>query len=170
MTRVAPFINIAGLLLSVWTGYASLEPDALRGMNPDKCLCITVLIMMPIFAVGSVWIFGAKHTVLALPSWQRFSINWSRDPLQCLFLTACFIGGMALGAALHLPGTTSTGFWMFMTFLCMFIGLVVGQVIAYAVHLARPPWPNRPLKPTAPLRNESRVFAAAPCPGLSLSR
>jgi len=44
---------------------------------------------------------------------------------------------MALGAALHLPGTTITGFWMFMTFLCVFIGLVVGQVIAYAVHRER---------------------------------
>jgi hypothetical protein len=137
ITRVAPFINLAGLLLSVWTGYGSLGLDALRGTNPDKYLCITVLIMMPIFAIGAVSTFGAKHTALTLPSWRRFSINWSRDPLQCLFLSTCFVGGMALGAALHLSGTTSTGFWMFMTFLCMFIGLVVGQVIAYAVHRAR---------------------------------
>src|ERR1700693_6264064 len=109
MTRAAPFINLALLLLSVWTGYCSLGADALRGANPDKYLCIAVLVMMPIFAVGSVAIFGDKHTGLTLPSWRRFSINWSRDPLQCLFLSTCFTGGMALGAALHLPGTTSTG-------------------------------------------------------------
>jgi len=137
MTRVAPFINLAGLLLSVATGYASLDPDALRGANPDKYLCITVLIMAPIFAIGAVSTFGAKHTALTLPSWRRFSLRWSRDPLQCLFLSTCFSGGMALGAALHLRSTTSTGFWLFMTFLCVFIGLIVGQVIAYAIHRER---------------------------------
>jgi hypothetical protein len=137
MTRAAPLINLALLLLSVWTGYGSLNPDALRGTNPDKYLCAAVLVMMPIFAFGAVSIFGAKHTTLSLPSWRRFSINWWRDPLQCLFLTTCFVGGMAVGAALHLAATTSTGFWMFATFFCMFIGLIVGQVIAYAFHRAR---------------------------------
>jgi hypothetical protein len=137
MTRAAPFINLALLLLSVWTGYGSLGADALRGTNPDKYLCIAVLVMMPIFAVGAVATFGAGHSSLRLPSWRRFSINWSRDPLQCLFLTTCFIGAMAVGAALHLPGTSNTGLWMFMTFLCMFIGLIVGQVIAYASNRAR---------------------------------
>jgi hypothetical protein len=137
MTRVAPLINLAGLLLSIGTGYGSLAPDALHGANPDKYLCITVLVMACIFAIGGVATFGAKHTALTLPSWRRFSINWSRDPLQCLFLSTCFTGGMALGAALHLPGTTSTGFWRFMTFVCVFVGLIVGQIIAYAIHRER---------------------------------
>lgn len=137
MARVAPFINLAGLLLSLATGYGSLEPDALIGANPDKYLCITVLIMAAIFAVGAVSTFGTKQSQLTLPSWRRFSFNWSRDPLQCLFLSTCFTGGMALGAALHLPGTTSTGFWRFMTFVCVFIGFIVGQVIAYAIHRER---------------------------------
>jgi hypothetical protein len=44
---------------------------------------------------------------------------------------------MALGAALHLPGTSSTGFWVFMVFVCMFVGLIVGQCLAYAFHRAR---------------------------------
>ena len=42
---------------------------------------------------------------------------------------------MALGAALHLYGATTTGFWMFMVFVCMFIGLIV--LLAYAYHRAR---------------------------------
>jgi hypothetical protein len=137
MTRVAPFINLAGLLLSAWAGYASLGPDALGGANPDRYLCIIVLIMAAIFAIGAVSTFGAKHAELMLPSWRRFSLNWSRDPLQCLFLSTCFFGSTALGAALHLGGTTSTGFWRFMTFVCVVIGLVVGQLIAYAIHRDR---------------------------------
>ena len=96
MTRAAPFINIGLLLLSVWTGYGSLAADALLGANPDKYLCITVLIMMPIFAIGAVSTFGAKHTALTLPSWRRFSVNWSRDPLQCLAIRASSSYGDAL--------------------------------------------------------------------------
>jgi hypothetical protein len=137
MQRYAPLINSALLLLSVWTGYAALDADALRGTNPDKYLCIAVLVMMPIFAFGAVSIFGASHSTLLRPSWRRVTFSWWRDPLQSLFISTYAVGGMALGAALHLYGATATGFWMFMVFVCMFIGLIVGQVFAYAYHRAR---------------------------------
>jgi hypothetical protein len=54
MTRAGPIINIALLLLSVWTGYGSLDPDALRGTNPDKYVCVALLVVMPVFAFGAV--------------------------------------------------------------------------------------------------------------------
>ena len=135
--RFAPLINIALLLLSVWMGYSSLEPNALPDTNPDKYLSMALLVVMPVFAFGAVSIFGAGHNALRRPSWRRFAISWWRDPLQCLFLTTCSIGGVALGAAMHLPGTSARGFWMFMASFSMFIGLVVGQAIAYAYHRAK---------------------------------
>ena len=137
MQRYAPLINLALFVLSVWTGYGALEADTLRGTNPDKYLCIAVLVIMPFFAFGAVSIFGASHSTLPRPSWRRVTFSWWRDPLQSLFISTYAVGGMALGAALHLRGTTSTGFWMFMVFVCMFIGLIVGQVFAYAYHRAR---------------------------------
>jgi len=30
-----------------------------------------------------------------------------------------------------------TGFWMFMFFVCLFLGLLIGQLAAYAVHRER---------------------------------
>jgi hypothetical protein len=137
MQRFAPFINIAILLLSVWTGYGALDADTLRGTNPDKYLCIAVLVLMPLFAFGAVSIFGASHGALLRPSWHRVTFSWWRDPLQSLFISTYAVGGMAIGASLHLYGTTTTGFWMFMVFVCMFIGLIVGQLLAYAYHRAR---------------------------------
>jgi hypothetical protein len=137
MRRFAPMINFALLLLSVWTGYGSLDPDRLRGMNPDKFLAISILVIMPIFAFGVVSIFGAKHNTLLRPSWRRVSFSWWGDPLQSLFVSTYAVAGMAFGAALHLRGTSSTGFWMFMVFACMFIGLILGQIAAYAYHRAR---------------------------------
>lgn len=137
MQRFAPFINVAIFLLSVWTGYGALDADTLRGTNPDKYLCIAVLVIMPLFAFGAVSIFGASLSTLPWPSWRRVTFSWWRDPLQSLFISTYAVGGMGLGAALHLYGTTSTGFWMFMVFICMFIGLIVGQLLAYAYHRAR---------------------------------
>lgn len=137
MQRYAPLINSVLLLLSVWTGYGALDPNALRGTNPDKYLCLAVLVMMPIFAFGAVSIFGANHGTLPRPSWHRITFSWWRDPLQSLFITTYVFGGMALGAALHLYGTSSTGFWTFLVFICTFIGLIIGQFLAYAYHRAR---------------------------------
>ena len=137
MQRFAPAINLGLLLVSVWAGYASLDADALRGTNPDKYLCISLLVIMPIFAFGAVSIFGASHSTLSAPSWRRVTFSWWRDPLQSLFISTYAVGGMALGAAAHFRGTTTTGFWMFMVFVCMFIGLILGQVCAYALHRAR---------------------------------
>lgn len=68
MTRFAPLINVALLLLSVWTGYGSLDPNALHGTNPDKYLSLSLLLVMPFFAFGAVSIFGAKHSALNRPS------------------------------------------------------------------------------------------------------
>jgi hypothetical protein len=137
MQRYAPLINSALLLLSLWAGYGALDPETLRGTNPDKYLCLAVLVLMPVFAFGAVSIFGASHTTLPQPSWRRVTFSWWGDPLQSLFISTYAAGGMALGAALHLRGTTTTGFWMFMVFVCMFIGLIVGQVLAYVYHRAR---------------------------------
>ena len=137
MQRYAPLINSALLVLSLWAGYGALDLETLRGTTPDKYLCIAVLVLMPVFAFGAVSIFGASHATLPRPSWRRVTFSWWRDPLQSLFISTYAVGGMALGAALHLRGTTTTGFWMFMVFVCMFIGLIVGQVLAYAYHRAR---------------------------------
>jgi hypothetical protein len=125
--------------VSLWTGYSEMEPENLRHANPDAIFCTVVLIGMIAFSLGSVSysVSGAKQTTLRRPSWRRFSIDWWRDPLQLLFESSCFTAAMAVGAAFRLRGTTETGFWMFMFFLCMFLGLLIGQLTVYAVYRER---------------------------------
>jgi hypothetical protein len=139
MQPLWPILNVALLLLSCSTGYAEMAPDELAHSNPDLIFCTITLVTTIAFSFIAVWysISGAHQQTLRAPSWRRFSIDWWHDPLQCLFLSCCFAGAMALGAAFRLPGTTRTGFWMFMFFVCLFLGLLIGQLLVYSVHRER---------------------------------
>ena len=132
-------LNFLLLGLAAWVGYSEMAPDRLTHSNPDIIFCGIVLLGMVAFSLGTVWyaVSGAHQATLRRPSWRRFSLDWWRDPLQCLFLCSCFAGAMAVGAAVRLPGTTGTGFWMFMFFVCLFTGLVLGQFAVYALHRER---------------------------------
>jgi hypothetical protein len=136
MSRLWPALNIVLVGLSVWTGYAEMAPERLSHANPDIVFCTIVLVGTIVFSVGAVSysVRGAKQSTLRRPSWRRFAFDWWHDPLQCLFLACWFTAAMAVGAALRLRGTSSTGFWMFMFFACMFLGLLIGQFVAYAVY------------------------------------
>jgi hypothetical protein len=132
-------LNIVLLGLSVWTGYGEMAPDLLSRKNPDAIFCTIAFVAMigASFAAVAYSISGAGQQTLRRPSLSRFSIDWWHDPLQCLFLSCAFTGGMALGAAIRLPGTSTTGFWEFMFFLCLFAGLLIGQLGVYLVYRER---------------------------------
>ncbi len=136
MWRAWTTVNLGLIWLSVWTGYSEMEPERLSHANPDVIFCTVVFVTTILFSLGTVWysLRRTKGALLRRPSWRRFSIDWWRDPLQCLFLTCSLMGAMALGAAFRLPGTSQTGFWMFMFFVCMFLGLLLGQFAVYVVY------------------------------------
>ena len=137
--KVWSLFNVALLGLSVWTGYSQMAPEKLAHSNPDVIFCTATLVGTIAFSFAAVWysISRARQQTLRRASWRRFSINWWHDPLQCLFLSCCVAGAMALGAAFRLPGSSVTGFWMFMFFVCLFLGLLIGQLATYAVHRER---------------------------------
>jgi hypothetical protein len=113
-----------------------MAPARLARTNPDVVFCTLVLLVLALSSLGSVW-YSLRCTngaLLPRPSFHRFSIDWWRDPLQCLFLSCLFVGGMAVGAAFRLPDTSPTGFWTFLLFVCMFLGLLIGQFAVYAVY------------------------------------
>jgi hypothetical protein len=136
MSGVWGLLNVSLIGLSVWAGYAEMAPERLAHANPDLVFCTLVLVTLTLFSLGSVW-YSLRYTrgaLLPRQSFRRFSVDWWRDPLQCLFLSCLFVGGMSAGAAIRLPVASPTGFWMFMFFLCMFLGLLVGQFAVYAVY------------------------------------
>lgn len=136
MPRVWVTLNLLLIGLSVWTGYSEMAPARLARTNPDAVFCTLVLLVLALSSLGSVW-YSLRYTNgarLPHPSFQRFSIDWWRDPLQCLFLSWLFVGSMAVGAAFRLPSDSPTAFWTFMFFGCMFLGLLIGQLSVYALY------------------------------------
>ena len=116
-----------------------MSPQNLQGLNPDIIYCSIIFVIMPIFAVGTVFysVHTGKCEALQRPSWNRYGLNWWYDPLQSLFLTNFFCGGLAVGSAFHLLGTSETGFWLFISYCCMAIGLSIGQFFVYRIFRSR---------------------------------
>jgi len=131
--------NVALVVLGLWEGYASMSPQQLRQTNPDWILCLIVLVVMPLFSIGSVYysVSRRKCETLRRPSWDRHAINWWYDPLQSLFVSTCIMSAMAVGSTFRLPGSGSIGFWTFALYCCLTVGLTVGQLIVYKIFHAR---------------------------------
>ena len=137
MKQIWYIVNVGLVTLGLRGGYVSLEPERLRHTNPDLILCVIILVMMPLFALGSVgysvrrW-KGANR--LSRPSWDRNPLNWWGDPLQSLFISTCIIATTAIGSALRRPAVGSVAFWTFGMYVCFAIGLIVGQALVYRIY------------------------------------
>src|ERR1035437_7390419 len=108
-------------------------------MNPDIVYCSIILVILPLFAVGSVFysVRSRRSETFRPPSWSRNPINWWYDPLQSLFISNYVAGGLAIGSALRLSKGKETGFWLFVSYCCMAIGSLVGQFLVYRIFRAR---------------------------------
>jgi hypothetical protein len=138
MKNIWYVINIALVALALLGGYNSLSPERLRHTNPDPILCGIILLVMPLFAIGSVSysIRRWNHNRLARPSLSRNPLNWWRDPLQPLFISTCIMVSTAIGSALRHPTIGSVGFWTLAVYVCFALGLLVGQVLVYRIYRA----------------------------------
>ena len=134
MWRISATLNLVAVGLGIWAGCVAMDPETLKHTNPDAIVCSITFVIMIAFPVLFV---SGNQAVLRRPSWRRFSINWSRDPLQCVFVSWLGSGAMALGAAVRLRGTTPTGIWTFMFFVCSFLGLLIGQFAVYVIYRDR---------------------------------
>jgi hypothetical protein len=108
-------------------------------MNPDIIFCPIILVTMPLFALGTVFysIRSKKCETFQRPSWNRNPINWWYDPLQSLFISSLAGAGLAIGSSLRLSKGNETGFWLFVSYCCMAIGLWIGQLLVYRILRAR---------------------------------
>ena len=132
-------INFAFMAGAISGGFSEMAPEKLLHTNPDWIFCSIILVIMPLGAIGivqySISIWG--RSTLRRPSWDRFTLNWWGDPLQCLFESTYGAAAGTIGNALRLPSTSAIGFWTFASSLAAFLGLVIGQVIVYRLHRAR---------------------------------
>src|SRR5208282_403452 len=98
-------INIMLVALALRGGYNSLSPENLRNKNPGLIFCSLILLVTPVFAVWSVnySIRRWNQRRVDRPSLNRNPLNWWRDPLQSLFISACVMVSMAIGGAVRYP-------------------------------------------------------------------
>jgi hypothetical protein len=117
MNRIWQIANTGLVLLGVSAGYRTTSPEGLSRANPDAILCAILLILMPVFALGTVYyslrwnrdderILGRPFK-LRRPSLNRNPVNWWGDPLQSLFISMCYMGAMAIGASFRRPAVGS---------------------------------------------------------------
>jgi FtsH-binding integral membrane protein len=139
MKHVWRILNIGLVVLGLGAGYGSMSSERLRQTNPDVILCLILLVIMPLFALGSVYysIHSAGCETFCRPSWDRHSFNWWYDPLQSLFVTTCFMLAMSVGSAFRLPVVGSTGLWTFAMYCSIVVGLAVGQFLVYRIYRER---------------------------------
>jgi hypothetical protein len=130
-------INIAIILSSPFAGYRDMAPDRLAHTNPDKYFCTAILITMPFFVLGALWFATSRCDEFRAPSLDRFPINWWYDPLQALFISTLTTFGWAIGSQLRIAGTGTLGFWTVAFHWCVFVGLLVGQLIGYPLFYRR---------------------------------
>jgi len=132
-------LNSTLVALSFWDGYKSMTPDALRRTNPDAVLCLIILLIVPVFALGIVEFSIRRWKVdrLSRPALNRNPFNWWGDPLQSLFISTCLMGATAIGSATQHPIFGSIGFWTLGVYSSFAIGLLVGQILVYRIYRQR---------------------------------
>jgi hypothetical protein len=137
--RVATIVNTVFVASGVWAGYRSMAPANLLGAEMEWVVSPLMLVSMPLIVLGMVQysISVGKQTVLRRPAWDRFSLYWPRDPLQCLLSVTLGIFAMVVGSGLRLFGTSSAGLWTFLGELSTLCGLLLGQYLVYRVHHER---------------------------------
>jgi hypothetical protein len=132
-------VNLVLIADAFPVGYLSLTPDRLRHTNPDPVLCLSILLLSPLFALWAVAysIRRWKADPLPRPSWNRNPLRWWRDPLQALFVSTCIMAATAIGSAVRQPTFGSVGFWTLGMYACLAIGLFVGQILVYRIYRQR---------------------------------
>src|SRR5712691_1374289 len=89
------FLNTALVLLSVWTGYEEMSPIRLQQKNPDLAFCVVLLIMTPVFVIGTMAV--SRNNSFTWPSWSRSPLRWGSDPRQAIFVSTWVSLGLFVG-------------------------------------------------------------------------
>jgi heme A synthase len=127
--------NVTLIILSVWTGYAEMESRKVSKTNADAILCAAILFALPIFVLAILAI--GKTRQFRKPKWNRFPLNWSSDPLQVLFISTLCALGAFFGSLPRVYGSATHGFWVAASFASTFLGLLIGQILAYRLFADR---------------------------------
>lgn len=106
-----------------------MNPASLHGTNPDVFYCLVILLIMPLFVLGTLAISPVAQFMK--PSWDRFPLRLWSDPSQFFFIGTWASLGVVGGSLFRFPRIRTVGFWTLLSNLSIFLGLLIGQAIAY---------------------------------------
>ena len=132
-------LNLGLVACCIWGGYVLVGFDAQQHPIEDWLACPFLFVLASLFAFISVWyaIAFSKCNTLTRPSWNRLSINWRNDPLQCLAISTCNMVAFSFGGMMRLPSQTRPQFLDVAMFCSGMLGFLVGQALVYRIYRHR---------------------------------
>lgn len=127
--------NSGLILLGLWTGSGETFLDTLSVARSGIIVCVSIVILVPAFVIGSVSLAATEH--FQTPGWSRFPLNWSKDPLQALFIMTWCTLAAVLGGLSRLGSSGSGGVWSIAAYVSLLFGLLMGQAMVYRIFRGR---------------------------------
>jgi hypothetical protein len=128
-------VNILLIPLSIWTGYTEIPLTRVSQNSPDFTLEIVILIMLPLFVIAVLRLAEVRR--FRKPTWDRFPLNWGRDPLQALFIASVSSLGALFGSLLRLTISGPVALNVVSLYASIFFGLMIGQILGYLMFRKR---------------------------------
>jgi hypothetical protein len=120
-------------------GYFLVGDNTQHHPLQDWFACPMLAILAFVFALFSVWYSTefAKCAILKSPSWDRLSMDWRNDPLQCLAVSTCNLAAFSLGGLVRLPFQAHPQYLAVGMFCSGMLGFLLGQALIYRVYRSR---------------------------------
>jgi hypothetical protein len=134
--RIANCILVA---FSARGGYSMMASRDASHLDTDWIVGCITFAAMPIFALVSVQYSFSLPNQLTVrrASWKRFSLDWWRDPLQCLWLSTCVMAATDLGGVFRLLGQDPSNWCRLMPSGGSLLGLIIGLLLVHRVYRER---------------------------------
>ena len=132
--RIFNTLNIGWCLFA---GYNLTAPQGVfyRADTDFQYLVLIILVVTTFFSFSLFPPF--QGATLRYPSWDRSPFDWNRDPLQALFVATVSFFAMALASTYGLSTPEEPGLWTAAALWCFAAGLLLGQIVGYAVFRKR---------------------------------
>jgi hypothetical protein len=138
MSKIWPFIYLAGAVLCVIGGYGSLAPEDTANTNADWIFVTITFVTTSLFPLGVI-AYSRRRGIETFrrPSLTRQPLGWWSDTLQPLRVSLVSTALYCLGSCFALPKTDHKGVMLFWFYAAMASGLFIGERIVYRVYAKR---------------------------------
>lgn len=130
-------VNVFLILIGFWVGFSRMAPERLAATNPDLFFSVALLVVVPVFVLGRLWLAAKAGVAFARPSFHRSPLLFRSDPLQFLFIGTFILLTSAIGSTLRLAGSGTIGFWTVVSQWSLLASWLLGELAGYVIYKER---------------------------------